>query len=204
MCGNETHPGVWTLRGFTHDLHDEVSLRLQRESASVRYKDAGPCNGERGERSTSLSKLALVNSSELRSALVAASLTLLLGSSFLMPWMMAVRIWLALSWRCSGSCQSKVNQTEARKHSECVLDGTHDVLADVSDGLQRGLLHVLGAAGVCDVGHQLRDELGPLIDGDLGAGDASHTLRGRAGPIRLCSQSLQYLHRTQTHKPSSK
>lgn len=49
---------------------------------------------------------------------MAASLTLLLGSSFLMPWMMAVRIWLALSWRCSGSCQSvhKVNQTDARKH----------------------------------------------------------------------------------------
>lgn len=53
--------------------------------------------------STSLSKLALVNSRELSSALVAASLTLLLGSSFLMPWMIAVRIWLALSCSCSGS-----------------------------------------------------------------------------------------------------
>lgn len=56
---------------------------------------------------TSLSKLALVNSSELSSALVAASFTLLLGSSFLMPWMMAVRIWLAFSCSCSGSCGKK-------------------------------------------------------------------------------------------------
>lgn len=78
-----------------------------------------------------------------------------------------------------------------------MLDGTHDVLADVADGLQRGLLHVLCAAGVRHVGHQLRDELGPLVDGDLGAGDASHTLRGRAGPIGLCAQSLQHLHRRQ-------
>lgn len=56
---------------------------------------------------TSLSKLALVNSSELSRALVAASLTLLLGSSFLMPWMMAVRIWLAFSCSCSGSCRDQ-------------------------------------------------------------------------------------------------
>lgn len=52
---------------------------------------------------TSLSKFALVNSKEFRSALVAASFTLLLGSSFLIPWMIAVRISLDLSWSCSGS-----------------------------------------------------------------------------------------------------
>lgn len=54
-------------------------------------------------RRTSLSKFALVNSSEFRSALVAASFTLLLGSSFLIPWIMAVRISLDLSCSCSGS-----------------------------------------------------------------------------------------------------
>lgn len=53
---------------------------------------------------------------------------------------------------------------------------THDVLADVSDGLERGLLHVLSAAGVRHIGHQLRDELGPLVHWDLCARDASHTL----------------------------
>lgn len=63
----------------------------------------GDMCAKRGCGSTSLSKLALVNSSELSNALVAASLTLLLGSSFLMPCMMAVKIWLALSCRCSGS-----------------------------------------------------------------------------------------------------
>lgn len=31
---NETHPGVWTLCGFTNDLHDEVSFRLEKEKAS--------------------------------------------------------------------------------------------------------------------------------------------------------------------------
>lgn len=67
---------------------------------------------------------------------------------------------------------------------------THDVLADVSDGLQRGFLHVLGAGRVRDVGHQLRDQLGPLVDRDLGAGDPGDALRCRAGPVRLGSQSL--------------
>jgi hypothetical protein len=47
---------------------------------------------------TSFSKLAFVNSSEFKSALVAASRTLLLVSSFRIPCIMAVRIsldWLA-------------------------------------------------------------------------------------------------------------
>lgn len=44
---------------------------------------------------------------------------------------------------------------------------THDVLADVSDSLQRGLLHVFSAGGVGDIGHQLWDQLGPLVDGNL-------------------------------------
>lgn len=67
---------------------------------------------------------------------------------------------------------------------------THNVLTDVSDGLQRGLLHVFGAGRVSDVGHQLRDELRPLVDGNLCAGDAGDALRRRAGPVRLCAQSL--------------
>lgn len=67
---------------------------------------------------------------------------------------------------------------------------THNVLADVANCLQRGLLHVLRAGGVRDVGHQLGDQLGPLVDGDLGTGDAGDALRGRAGPVRLCTQSL--------------
>lgn len=28
-----THPGVWTLCGFTDNLHDEVSLSLEKEKA---------------------------------------------------------------------------------------------------------------------------------------------------------------------------
>lgn len=55
---------------------------------------------------------------------------------------------------------------------------TYNVLADVSNGLQGGLLHVLGAAGVGHVCHQLGDELGPLANGDLGTGDARHALGG--------------------------
>lgn len=146
---------------------------------------------------TSLSKLAFVNSSELRSALVAASLTLLLGSSFLMPWMMAVRIWLALSWRCSGSwrwvCKAKLNQPYETAPQLSFGLRTYDVLTNVTDGLQRGLLHVLCAAGVRHIGHQSRDEFGPLIDRDLCAGDTSHTLRRWARPIGLCTQSLKHL-----------
>lgn len=53
---------------------------------------------------------------------------------------------------------------------------THDVLTDVSDGLQGGFLHVFGAGGVGDVGHQLWDQLGPLVDWDLCAGDPGDTL----------------------------
>ena len=78
---------------------------------------------------TSLSKLALVNSRELSRALVAASLTLLLGSSFLMPWMMAVRIWLAFSCSCSGSW---------RNHNQ------------VNNQLILYLLPALLSAAVCD------------------------------------------------------
>lgn len=104
-----THSGVGTLRGFTHHLHDEVPLRLkhtqqQRLEASRGRHTTVRIDGRCLVPSlTSLSKLALVNSSEFSRALVAASLTLLLGSSFLMPWMMAVRIWLAFSCSCSGS-----------------------------------------------------------------------------------------------------
>lgn len=61
--------------------------------------------------------------------------------------------------------------------SQVQVRHTHNVLADVSNSLQRGLLHVLGAGGVRDVGHQLRDQLGPLVHRDLGAGDPSHALR---------------------------
>lgn len=67
---------------------------------------------------------------------------------------------------------------------------THNVLADVSNGLQRGLLHVFGAGGVSDIGHQLWDQLGPLVNRDLCAGDPSDALRCRAGPVRLRAQSL--------------
>ena len=49
--------------------------------------------------SASLSKFALVNSRELRRALVEASLTCVLVSSLLIPCTMAVRISLAESWR---------------------------------------------------------------------------------------------------------
>lgn len=52
---------------------------------------------------------------------------------------------------------------------------------------------MLGAAGVRHVGHQLRNELGPLRDRDLCAGDAGHALGGRAGPVRLRAQGLQNL-----------
>lgn len=67
---------------------------------------------------------------------------------------------------------------------------THDVLADVPDGLQRGLLHVFGAGGVSDVGHQLWNQLWPLVNWDLCAGDPGDALRRRAGPVRLRAQSL--------------
>lgn len=80
-------------------------------------------------------------------------------------------------------------RSEQLSHSR----GTHDILADVPNGLQRGLLHVLSAVLVGDVGHQLGDELRPLVHGDLGAGDAGHALRGRAGSVRLCAQRLQNL-----------
>lgn len=52
---------------------------------------------------TSLSKFCRVNSSELRRAWVAASLTLLLGSSFFMPNMMPVRMWSDWAARMFGS-----------------------------------------------------------------------------------------------------
>lgn len=71
-----------------------------------------------------------------------------------------------------------------------MLAVTHDVLADVADGLQRGLLHVFGARRIGDVGDQLRDQLGPLVHRNLGTGDAGDTLRGRARPVRLRAQSL--------------
>lgn len=71
-----------------------------------------------------------------------------------------------------------------------MLAVTHDVLADVADGLQRGLLHVFRARRIGDVGDELRDQLGPLVHGNLGAGDAGDALRGRAGPVRLRAQSL--------------
>lgn len=83
------------------------------------------------------------------------------------------------------------------------LKCTHNVLADVADGLQRGLLHVLGAVLVCDIGDQLGDELGPLVHGDLGAGDSGHALGRRAGPVRLCAQRLQNLPETTTPHPST-
>lgn len=73
------------------------------------------------------------------------------------------------------------------------LRHTHNILADVSDGLQRGLFHVLCAVLVRYVSHQLGNELGPLAHGDLGAGNAGHALRGRAGPVRLRAQRLQDL-----------
>lgn len=96
-----THSGVGTLRGLAHHLHDEVSLRLKQRAGLSDLLTPPPAPPPAPP--TSLSKLALVNSSELRSALVAASFTLLLGSSFLMPWMMAVRIWFPFSCSCSGS-----------------------------------------------------------------------------------------------------
>lgn len=67
---------------------------------------------------------------------------------------------------------------------------THDVLTDVSDCLQRGLLHMFSAAGVSDVGHQLRNELRPLTDRDLSTRNTGHALRGGARPVRLRTQSL--------------
>ena len=75
----------------------------------------------------------------------------------------------------------------------CVGSSTHDVLADVPYSLQGGLLHVLSAAGVRHVSHQLGNELRPLAHWDLGTGDPSHALGGRAGPVRLRAQGLQHL-----------
>ena len=70
---------------------------------------------------------------------------------------------------------------------------THDILADVSDGLQRGLLHHVGAGGVRQVGRELLDEIRPQPIGQLSAREVRHALRRRAWPRDLSAQRLQYL-----------
>ena len=78
-----------------------------------------------------------MNSSEFRSALVAASFTLLLGSSFLIPWIMAVRISLDLSCSCSGSWNDQRSAVTSIMNSwlisspckcEILLSKDHDFL----------------------------------------------------------------------------
>lgn len=49
---------------------------------------------------------------------------------------------------------------------------------------------MFGARGVSDVGDQLWDQLGPLVNWDLCAGDPGDALRRRAGSVRLRAQSL--------------
>lgn len=53
---------------------------------------------------------------------------------------------------------------------------------------------MLCAVGVCDIGHQLRNEFWPLVHWDLCTSNTSHTLRGRTRPVSFCAQSLQNLY----------
>jgi len=60
---------------------------------------------------TNLSKLALVNSKELRRAVVAANRTWLLGSLWRIPWIIAVNIWFDCATNTSCSCEMARNET---------------------------------------------------------------------------------------------
>ena len=71
---------------------------------------------------------------------------------------------------------------------------TYDILADVADGLERGLAHHLGAAGIGDMLGHGADQLRPQVVHQLRARDVRHTLRRRARPRRLRAKRLQHLH----------
>ena len=81
LQGSHSHLYVRRLRRLTHNLHYVVPLRLQC-IVPIRERSSAEVTNQREDESplTSLSKFALVNSKELRSAVVAASLTWLLGS----------------------------------------------------------------------------------------------------------------------------
>ena len=74
---------------------------------------------------TSFSKFAFVNSSEFKSAFVAANLTLLLGSSFRMPCTMAVRISLDWLARNFGSYPTNAQLVDMVLHTIDNIPGLH-------------------------------------------------------------------------------
>ena len=65
------------------------------------------------------------------------------------------------------------------------------VLADVSNGLERALLHHFGAGGVGDVLDEGGDQAGPQAAGQLHHGDHLDALGGSARSEALSSQSSE-------------
>ena len=56
------------------------------------------------------------------------------------------------------------------------MTGTHYLFTNISNGLQRGLLHCLGALHSRDVGKETLDEVGPLTGWELGSCDVCYAL----------------------------
>ena len=68
-----------------------------------------------------------------------------------------------------------------------------DVLTDVAEGLQRALLHDLGAGGVGHVAHQRGDQPRPAAARQLHHRDHVDTLRRRARPEALGVRNTRLL-----------
>lgn len=88
--------GDWrVLRRFTNNLHDVVSLALKADELLDHEKI-------KKIKHTSLLKFSRTNSRELNKAEMAAYCTSVEGSSFLAPWMTAVKISLDRRLKISG------------------------------------------------------------------------------------------------------
>lgn len=142
-----------------------------------------------GGRRTSFSKLALVNSSEFKSALVAANRTLLLGSSFRMPCTIAVRI--SLDWLARNFGSYSPNTRTARQHTHMIT--TYQVFTDVANSIQGGLFQLLRALGSCHIVEKRRDQLWPGVDLQLCRCQVGHTLGSCTELVHLCTQRTQDL-----------
>ena len=59
--------------------------------------------------------------------------------------------------------------------------GTHNVLTDVADGIQRGLLELLHGLLPSDVVHEAVNHLRPLVVRQLGTRNSCHALHRRHG-----------------------
>ena len=59
--------------------------------------------------------------------------------------------------------------------------GTHNVLTDVPNGIQRGLLELLHGLLPCDMVHKAINHLRPLADGQLSTRNGCHALHSRHG-----------------------